>query len=103
MTQPIGGRAAAPVPASPDAKLKGVATQLEGVFVQQLYQAMRQTVDDEGFAGGGSAEQSFTAMMDERVAADTPQKWSHGLSEALYRQLRAAAAAHAPAPPVSDR
>ncbi len=106
MTMPIGGRPAAPAPKGPegkDAQLRKVAQQLEGVFVQQLYQAMRQTVPEEGFAGGGSAEQTFTGLMDERVAADTPRQWSHGLTEALYRQLKAAGAAHAPAPTVSDR
>jgi peptidoglycan hydrolase FlgJ len=30
----------------------------------------------------------FTGMLDEHIAADTPQHWKHGLSESIYRQLR---------------
>jgi flagellar protein FlgJ len=89
MSTPIGGASPTPnVPQSRDAALHKAAQQLEGVFVNQLFQAMRATVPEDGFAGGGSAEQTFTAMMDEHVAAETPSQWSHGLADALYRQFR---------------
>jgi flagellar protein FlgJ len=63
--------------------------QLEGVFVQELFKAMRATVPDEGVISGGSAEQMFTGMLDERLAALVPAAWQHaGLEEALLRQFR---------------
>jgi len=82
-----------------DVKLRKTAQQLEGVFVQQMYKAMRDTVPSDGMFSGGSGEQMFTGLLDERIAADTPAKWSHGLSEAIYKHLRQAlpGAAHAPA------
>lgn len=73
-----------------DAKLRKVSRQLEGAFVQQMYKTMRETVQTGGMFDGGSGEEMFTGMMDEHVAADTPSKWQHGLSESIYRQLRGA-------------
>lgn len=81
---------AAPAAAARDAKLHKVAHELEGVFVQQMYKSMRATVPTGGLADGGAGEEMFTGLLDEHVAADTPQKWKHGLSESIYRQLKAA-------------
>lgn len=73
-----------------DAKLRKASQQLEGAFVQQMYKSMRDTIPTGGMFDGGSGEQMFTGMLDEHVAADTPLKWQHGLSEAIYRQMRGA-------------
>lgn len=77
-----------PAMAAKDAKLKKVATQMEGAFVQQMYKSMRESVPTGGMFDGGSGEEMFTSLMDEHVAADTPAKWQHGLSESIVRQLR---------------
>jgi flagellar protein FlgJ len=93
MTGPIrsdGPRPAAPLPASEDAKLRKVAHQMEGVFVDQLFKVMRETVPRDGLLDGGAGEEMFQGMMDEHLAAEVPLKWEHGLGEALYRQLRGA-------------
>ena len=92
-----------PVAPSRDAKLKEAAQQLEGMFVQQLYKAMRDTVpQQDGIVTGGAGEDIFTGLMDQHLAAETPKHWENGLSKALYRQLHRglpsdAAAASAPA------
>ena len=110
MTIPIGGPTAralagAPTPgASDDARLRESARQMEGAFVQELYKAMRATVPQgEGVFGGGSGEETFTALMDQHLATETPPQWAHGLGEAIYRHLRRAtapdAAAATPAAP----
>jgi len=85
------------------AKLRKAAQQLEGVFVQQLYKAMRDTVpQQEGIVSGGAGEDIFTGLLDQHLAAETPKHWQTGLSDALYRQLSrglpsdATAAASAP-------
>ncbi len=71
-----------------DAKLQQAVSDLEGVFVQQLYKAMRESVpQQEGIVSGGAGEDMFTALMDEHLAAETPKHWERGLSNALYRQL----------------
>jgi flagellar protein FlgJ len=83
------GPAPAPAPASPEEiRLRKAAQQLEGVFVQQLFKAMRETVPSDGILDGGTGEEMFTGMMDEHIAAELPAKWEHGLGAAVYRQLR---------------
>lgn len=75
---------------SQDQKLHAVTKQLEGVFVQQLFKAMRETVPQDGLTDGGAGEEMFTGMMDENIATHVPEQWGHGIGESLYRQLRAA-------------
>ena len=83
------GAALDPTAAANDARLHKVSTQLEGLFVQQMYKAMRDTVPTGGIVDGGAGEEMFTGMMDEHIAADTPKQWKHGLIQSIYRQLKA--------------
>ena len=77
-----------------DARLRETVVQLEGMFVTQLYQAMRTTVPDDGLIAGGSGAAMFTGLLDEHLAARTPERWGgHGLADALVRQLRGLAPA----------
>jgi flagellar protein FlgJ len=73
-----------------DARLAQSVRDLEGVFVEQLFKAMRETVPDEGLTSGGSGEEMFTTLMDQHLSAEVPQTWDRGIGEALYRQLREA-------------
>jgi peptidoglycan hydrolase FlgJ len=75
---------------SPEEKLKKVAQQLEGAFVEQLFKAMRETVPEGGIASGGSGEEIFSSMMDQHLAAEVPANWESGIGSALVRQLRGA-------------
>jgi flagellar protein FlgJ len=88
------------------AKLKKAAEQLEGMFVQQLYKAMRDTVpQQEGIVSGGAGEDIFTGLLDQHLAAETPTHWEGGLSDALYRQLSRGlppTASVAPEAPIPD-
>ena len=71
-------------------RLRGATKQLEGVFVQELFKAMRETVPQDGLTNGGAGEDIFTGLMDEKIAAHVPEQWERGIGESLYRQLRAA-------------
>lgn len=78
-----------------DTKLRETAKQMEGLFVQQLFKVMRETVpQQEGFVSGGAGEDIFTGLMDEHLAAETPNQLGSGLAEALYRQLRGSRASN---------
>lgn len=85
---------------SQEARLRKVAQQMEGVFVDQLFKAMRETVPQDGLTDGGPGEEMFQGMMDEHLAGMVPRQWEHGLGEALFRQLRGALQA-APAGPTA--
>jgi len=77
-------------PVSEEARLRQASRDLEGVFVEQLFKAMRETVPEDSLFGGGAGEEMFTGMMDSHLASQVPAGWQNGLGEALYRQLRAA-------------
>jgi flagellar protein FlgJ len=80
--------AAAPRTDSPeDARLRQAARQLEGVFMEYLFKAMRETVPQDGAIEGGSGESIFTGLLDQHVADAAAAKQQNGLGDALYRQL----------------
>jgi len=86
----IGSSTPGASPSGDEQRLRAVAKQLEGVFVQQLFKAMRETVPQDGMTDGGAGEEIFTGLMDERIATHVPEHWDRGIGESLYRQLRAA-------------
>jgi flagellar protein FlgJ len=93
MTSPVVRLSGGPVERNTtpaEAKLRKTALQLEGMFVQRMFAAMRETVPQDGFLGQSSAEQTFGSMLDEKLAEQVPNQWNgeHSLAEALYRQLR---------------
>lgn len=86
-------RAAGPgaIPVAPmddaHAKLRRAAHELEGVFVRQLFQAMRESGQQPGLMGQGAGEQMFTSLLDDALADTAAQRLERGIGEALYRQL----------------
>ena len=71
-----------------DARLREVVGQLQGVFVEQLFKAMRETVPTDGVTSGGAGEQMFAGLLDQHLASAVPSQWDRGLGESLLRQLR---------------
>jgi flagellar protein FlgJ len=82
--------AAAKSPSSDEMRLRKTALQMEGVFVQRLFAAMRDTVPEGGLMDKSSAEDTFTQLFDEKLSEQAPSQWSgaHSLANALYNQLR---------------
>jgi peptidoglycan hydrolase FlgJ len=77
-------------PASEDARLKKTAFQMEGMFVQKMFAAMRDTVPDDGLVSQSNAQDTFTSLLDEKMAEQVPTQLDgpHSLAQALYHQLR---------------
>lgn len=72
-----------------DAALRKAADDMQGLFVQQLYKTMRESVPTEGgLVERSQGEEMFAGLMDERLAADTGTRWHRGLGDAIYRALR---------------
>lgn len=70
------------------AEIRKLSNQLEGVFVSQLFQAMRDTVSQgDGLGQPSPGEQMFTSLFDDTVASQAAEHMQHGLGDALYRQL----------------
>ena len=67
------------------AQLRKAADGLEGMFLRQLFNAMRETVPaDADTSAGGSM---FTGMLDDTLADRAATQMRRGLGEAIYRQL----------------
>lgn len=84
------GRVARPkADQSPVEQLRGTAQQMQSVFVDQLFQAMRNTVPDEGLFSGGQGEEVFRGMLDQHMAEVVPTRWTgaNSLGEVMVRQL----------------
>jgi Rod binding domain-containing protein len=82
--------ATTPAPSEEAARLRKTALQLEGLFVQRMFAAMRDTVPDGGMTPQSSAEGTFTQLLDEKMSEQVPSQWNgeHSLANALYEQLR---------------
>jgi Rod binding domain-containing protein len=74
-----------------DPRLTKTAQQLEGLFVQQLFAAMRDTVPTDGPLSGGPGGEMFTAMLHEHLAEEVPARWDRGLASNIAAQMAAAA------------
>ena len=85
----IGKAPRLPMDATPQQKLHATAQQLQGVFVEQLFKAMRSTVPEDGLFSGGQGEEMFRGMLDQHVAESVPTHWTgpHSLEEIMVRQL----------------
>jgi Rod binding domain-containing protein len=73
-------------PSDPRAELHKMSRALEGVFVAQLFQAMRATVPEES-TDASPGREMFTAMLDERMADAAADRMHGGIGDALYHQL----------------
>lgn len=84
----ISGTGGAPVDPR-EAGMRKAAADMQGLFVQQLYKSMRDSVPtDGGLVEKSQGEDIFSGLMDERLAADTGTRWHRGLGDAIYRALR---------------
>ena len=90
MTRIDAPSAAAAVNAVPDrlARLKDTSGKLEGVFVEQLFKAMRETVPQDGIADGGQGEEIFNGLLDQKLADEVPAQWHRGIASALVKELQ---------------
>ena len=90
MSSPIGpntGQARAAAETAQQAKLHKAARDLEGVFVNEVFKAMRATVPEAGLIPSNAGQEMFTSMMDERLAETYAERSGKGIGDALYRQL----------------
>ena len=87
MTAPGIGPVGGPPPRDSRAELRRLSQQLEGVFLSQLFQAMRQSVREQGLTNPSPGEEMFTSLMDDALANQAATHMHRGLGEALYHQL----------------
>ena len=76
--------------AAAEQALKASAQQMEGLFVQQLFQAMRANIPTDGLMERGPGEDLFNSLLDQRIAENVAEKGSgpRDLSTSLFDALR---------------
>lgn len=89
---PIGAFSTEITPAGEERRLVEAARNLEGVFVAQLFKAMRETVPEGGVVSGGAGEDMFSGLLDQHMSDLAPTQWNSDLGAALLKQFRALAA-----------
>lgn len=96
MSNPIGGSTPPPTTIAPaggaraaaeQERLRKACVQLEGVFMNELAKALRETVPQDGLLEAGTGGEMFASMLDEKLAELAAARSQSGLSAALLRQL----------------
>ena len=77
----------AAAPRNESEELRRISHELEGLFVRQLLQAMRETLPDGGFSDRSTGQEVFTSLLDDQLANLAAERMQRGIGEALYRQL----------------
>ena len=68
--------------------LKAAINDFMSIFMQQMFQSMRNTVPDDGIMSGGYAEDVFTEMLDEEISkVGSDQGLFKDINRQIYQQL----------------
>ncbi|MBN2441369.1 MAG: rod-binding protein [Spirochaetales bacterium] len=70
-----------------DSKLYKACQDFESIFIKQMLNVMRKTVNKSGLIDGGFAEEVFEDMLYDEYAQKMSQNANFGLSDSLYKQL----------------
>ena len=68
--------------------LRESCREFEAIFVQQMYQAMRKNVPNDGLLPRDNATQIYQDMLDTQMARETAKGKGIGIGEAMYNQMK---------------
>jgi len=71
-----------------DLKLQKACSDLESLFIYQLFQEMRKTVSKSGFINEGQSGPMVNSMMDMELSKELASQKGIGLASVLYDQLK---------------
>ena len=86
-----GGQASRPID---EEKLRKACTDFELIFLNQILQAMRQTVPHGGFLKEGPEKDIFQSLFDQELSRSLAQRKGMGLGEMMFRQMKGREKAH---------
>src|SRR5436305_15330404 len=67
--------------------LREATQEFESLFIAQMMQAMRGTVQESGLMGSGTGQRVFREMLDQEFAKRIATSGGFGIGDMLYRQL----------------
>jgi flagellar protein FlgJ len=74
---------------SQDSKIDSACTEMESLFIQNMFKEMRASIPKGGLTSGGKAEEMFTDMLDAELAKTFSASGGIGLSSMVRKQLEA--------------
>jgi peptidoglycan hydrolase FlgJ len=72
-----------------NSKLYEVSQEFEAIFIKQMLNVMRETVNKSGLIDGGMAEEIFEDMLYDEYALNMAKTAQFGLADSIYSQLSA--------------
>ena len=70
-----------------DNKMEEACRGFESLFIYQMLKEMRATIPKTDLFGGGRAEETYTAMLDQQLSQELSRGGGVGLSGLLLHQL----------------
>ena len=70
-----------------DDRLKQACSDFQAIFVKQMLDSMRKTVNKTGLLDGGQAEKIFEDMLYDEYAQKISKTGDLGLDDMMYQQL----------------
>ncbi|UCG00219.1 MAG: rod-binding protein [Spirochaetaceae bacterium] len=68
-------------------KLYKVSQEFEAIFIKQMLNVMRKSVNKTGLLDGGMAEEIFEDMLYDEYAKKMAESGSFGIADMIYKQL----------------
>ena len=68
-------------------RLRATTQLLEGTFYQEMFKVMRASVPEGGALSGGTGQEMFESLLDQRIADAAAVRSEDGLGSALYRHF----------------
>ena len=68
-------------------RLKDVCRDFESIFIKQLLDGMKKTINKSGLISGGYAEELYEDMLYEEYSKELATVGSLGLADILYKQM----------------
>ena len=80
-------RAANPIPVDKQSDLFKVCMDFEALFLKQMLNSMRKTINRTDFMNGGFAEEIYEDMLYDKYAEKMAKSAGFGIADTLYLQL----------------
>jgi flagellar protein FlgJ len=74
-------------PIDKSSELYKACLDFESIFIKQMLDVMRKTVQKEGLLNGGMAEDIYQDMLYDEYAKKMAETAQFGLAETIYRQV----------------
>lgn len=69
-------------------KAQEAAREFESFFIFQMLEHMSEGIESPDVYGGGSAENMFRSMVNEKMAAEVSENSNLGIAEAVEQQIK---------------